>query len=588
MELLPLEIEPPAPKPLPLNRWKLKARLEEAEEQLQRELGVPRIVACLLAQRGILTPELAQSFLHPKLEDLHDPRGLPDYDSAVAAILGAKERDELIYVHGDYDVDGVTSAALFSRFLTKIGCRVETKVPNRFKDGYGVSPDSIKEAHGHGAKLFLTCDCGVGAHEETLLAHELGMKVVVTDHHTVSETLPEAEAVVNPHRRDSTYPFQMLSGAGLAFKLGAGISNELGIDVNQFYRAYLDLAVLGTVADVMPLRGENRIIAKFGLERLQESNKPGIQALLRASGMLDRLTGGKKLKAWHIGFILGPRLNAAGRIEDASLALELLLSQDDQVAFELAKQVEDLNERRKEEQEQLVALAIERVHATGADKNACIVISGEGWHGGVLGIVAGRLREKFCRPVFVMSVDPETGMAKGSGRSVPGVNLAEAIRSFPDLLDGGGHAAAAGMGVQASRLGEAQEALHAYASQFLTEEDFFPCVEPDVEVIGSEMTLPNLEALAMLEPFGTGNPEPTFICRGVAVDQILATRNPDHPQLMIRAEGVPAMRAPAFGFGPVLEGRAAGFNADLLFKAGIDEYNGVVRVKWEIKDLAPV
>lgn len=588
MDLLhPVEIELPAPQELPLNRWKLKERLLEAEEKLQLELGMPRVVAGLLVQRGIADPKVAHDFLFPKLENLHDPAKLPDYRAAVEAILGAKERDEPIYVHGDYDVDGVTSAALFARFLAKIGCRVETKVPNRFKDGYGVNLESVKEAHSLGAKLFLTCDCGISAHEGVELAHELGMKVVITDHHTVSETLPKAEAVVNPHRHDSTYPFNGLSGAGLAFKLGQGISEELGIPKENFWKAYLDLAVLGTVADVMPLIDENRIIAKFGLERLGESKKPGIAALIRSSGLAERLQKGKP-KSWHIGFILGPRLNAAGRIEDASLALALLLSQDDAVASQLASRIEELNEQRKAEQESLIEEAIEKVITTGADKHACILISGEGWHPGILGIVAGRLREQFCRPVFVMNVDPETGKASGSGRSVPGVHLANAIRAFPGLLDGGGHAAAAGMSLESARIDEAQAALHGYASQFLTEEDFVPSVQPDLEVSAAEITLPCLEALALLEPYGVANPEPLFICRDVAIDQILATRNPDHPQLMIRASGAPAMRAPAFGMGKCLNGRPGGFQADVLFKPSIDEYNGILRVKWEIKDLAPL
>lgn len=585
--LQPLDVELPAPPSLPLNRWKLKERLEDAEALLQRELGIPRLLACLLAQRGIVSPEAAHKFLFPKLDDLHSPSLLPDFEPAVKAILGAKERNELIYVHGDYDVDGVTSAAMLTRFLSKIGCRVETKVPNRFKDGYGVNPESVREAHELGAKLLLTCDCGIGAHEQVLLAHELGMKVVVTDHHTVSDTLPEAEAVVNPHRKDSIYPYEYLSGAGIAFKLGDGLSQELGFPRENFWRAYLDLAVLGTVADVMPLTGENRVITKFGLERLTDSKKPGITALLRSSGALDKLKGGQ-LKSWHIGFVLGPRLNAAGRIDDASLALALLLSQDEAESYEMAKRIEELNDQRKAEQESLIEIAIERVRATGADRNACIVISGEGWHEGVLGIVAGRLREEFCRPVFVMSIDPQTGTAKGSGRSVPGVHLADAIRAFPGLLDGGGHALAAGMSVSASRLEEAQEALHGYASQFLTEEDYTPCVEPDAEVDSSEVTVTGLETLALLEPYGTANPEPMFVCRGVSVDQVIQTKNPDHPQLMIRTASMAASRAPAFNMGATLAGRKGGFQADLLFRPSLDSYNGQTRVQWAIKDILPL
>jgi len=570
---------------LPLGRWRLKERQIEVEQRLRTEMGLSRPVAALLAQRGVDSLSAAEKFLDPRLEDLHDPKRLPDFDKAVAAILGAKERNELVFIHGDYDVDGVTSASMLTRFLQKMGIRVMAKVPNRFKDGYGVSIDAIHEAHAAGAKLFLTCDCGVGAVEETELAHELGMKVVVTDHHTVPEQVPNAEAIVNPHRPDSEYPFQFLSGAGIAFKLGEGLSTELGIPRESFWRAYLDLAVLGTIADVMPLVGENRIIARHGLQRLLESKKPGINALLREARVLEK--NPKRLRSYHVGFVLGPRLNAAGRIDDASLAFELLMTQDANEAYRMARQVEVLNETRKKEQEELIAVAIEQAVQSGADRHSMIVVSGEGWHEGVLGIVAGKLREHFNRPAFVLNVNPETGRAKGSGRSVPGVNLAEAIRAFPGLLDGGGHAAAAGMNLDAGRIGEAQARLHEFASQFLTPDDFVKVVEPDLEVEPHEITIPMLEELDRMEPFGVANPEPTFVCRGVHVDQIIQTKNPAHPQVMLRAEGVPAMRAPAFGMGPALNSRTAGFAADVLFKPAIDEYQGNVRVKWEVKDLDP-
>lgn len=575
----------PAESKLPRSRWRIKERQPDREAALIDELGIDPLVAALLVQRDIITPDEASRFLRPSLDDLCDPRLLPDYAEAIAAILGARERGETIFVHGDYDVDGVTSAAMLTRFLRRLGCQVVTKIPNRFRDGYGVSPESVREAHELGAKLFLTCDCGVGALEETDLAHELGMKVVVTDHHTIPEQLPRAEAIVNPHRPDSNYPFPQLSGAGIVFKLGLGLARELNLPDDSFTRAYLDLAALGTIADVMPLVGENRIIAKFGLERLGDSRKPGVAALVRKSGLLDKAKG--KIKAWHVGFILGPRLNASGRIDDATLSLSLLLSQDAAEAEVLASRIEDLNEARKKEQEQLVAEAIEEVVRTGADRHAMIVVSGEGWHEGVLGIVAGKLRERFCRPVFVLSSDPETGWAKGSGRSVPGVDLAAAIRAHPELVQGGGHAAAAGISLQTVDLDRVQGAMHAYASQFLTEEDFVPSATADLEVAPKSIDLRFLESLSRMEPFGQANPEPQFVCRNVTIDQILPTRNPDHPQVMLRAGDLPAMRAPAFGMGEALRGYQGGFEADVLFRPTLDDYGGTVKVKWEIRDLAP-
>jgi len=291
-------------------RWTIQPRNRDAEQRLERELGLPSVVAAILAQRGYEDPAEALKFINPRLEDLFDPRLLPDYEPAVAAILGARERKELIYVHGDYDVDGVTSAALFSRFLKAIGCEVHTHVPHRMREGYGIHISAIAEAKDVGAKLFLTCDCGVGAHAQVEMANEAGIKVVVTDHHSIGGELPRAAAIVNPHRADSKYPFLDLSGAGVVFKLCDGIARELGHAPEIFYRAFLDLAVLGTIAVVMPLVSENRIIAKHGLERLAQTKKVGLQALMREAGLTDESR--RSLRAYHVGFVIGPRLDPSG------------------------------------------------------------------------------------------------------------------------------------------------------------------------------------------------------------------------------------------------------------------------------------
>jgi single-stranded DNA-specific DHH superfamily exonuclease len=324
----------------PMN-WRVQGRDPEAEGRLARELGVPSLVAALLVQRGYADPAAASKFLDPKLEELFDPRLLPDYVPASEAILGARERKELIYVHGDYDVDGVTSAALFSRFLAAIGCNVKTHVPHRMREGYGIHRSAVEAAKNEGAKLFLTCDCGISAHEQVAMANEAGMKVVVTDHHSIGADLPAAVAIVNPHRQDSQYPFDELSGVGVVFKLCDGINRELGNDPKNYYRAFLDLAALGTIADVMPLVSENRIIAKFGLERLAETKKVGLQALMREANIVPG--AGRSLRAYHVGFIIGPRLNAAGRIDDAALALQLLLENDLEAATAQARRIEEVN-----------------------------------------------------------------------------------------------------------------------------------------------------------------------------------------------------------------------------------------------------
>ena len=565
-------------------RWNVSTRDRSAEAVLQKELGIPSLLAAILAQRGYRDPAQADLFLNPSLDHLHSPSLLPDYANARDAIMGARERKELIYIHGDYDVDGVTSAALLNRFLLAIGCNVKTHVPHRMKEGYGIHRSAVAAAADAGAKLFLTCDCGVSAHEQVDQAREAGMAVVVTDHHSIAGDLPNAAAVVNPHRSDSIYPFDELSGAGVVFKLCQGLSQELGHDNHNYHRAFLDLAALGTIADVMPLIGENRIIAKFGLERLADTRKPGLRALIEAANIT--VDPGKPLKASHVGFQLGPRLNAAGRIDDAAMALNLLLENDPSAATALARQIENVNTNRKAEQQKVMDEAAEMVLEQGSDKRNVIVVAKEGWHAGIVGIVAGRLVELFCRPTFVLTIDAATGTAKGSARTIPGFNLADAIRSQPDLMSGGGHAMAAGCSMKAENIAAAANALDAYAAEFLRPEDFIPSIRVDMEVDPSEVTLAATEALAKLEPFGFSNPEPLFLSRGVTVAQIIPTKNPIHVRLVLQSENGLTTPGIAFGIGERLTQAGAGVDADVLFQANVNEWKGARSLQWQVKDFA--
>jgi single-stranded-DNA-specific exonuclease len=568
----------------PAARWIVGERNREAEEALRRELGIPAIVAAVLAQRGYTDPAKAHVFLNPSLDQLHDPASLPDYAAARDAILGAKERQELIYVHGDYDVDGVTSAAILSRFLRAVGCKVHTHVPHRMKEGYGIHRSAVEAAQAAGAKLFLTCDCGVGAHEQVEMAKAAGMTVVVTDHHSIGGSLPDAAAVINPHRTDSAYPFAELSGAGVVFKLCEGLAKELGLPLNQYYQRYLDLAALGTIADVMPLVGENRIIARFGLQCLPQTRKAGLQALMKEAKV--SVDAGKPLRSYHVGFVLGPRLNAAGRLDDAAIALRLLLENDDEAACELARQIEEVNTARRAEQQRIIDEAVEKVLSTGAHNRNVIVVGNQGWHAGVVGIVAGRLVEQFRRPTFVMTID-DKGVAKGSARTIPNFHLADAIRAHSDLfLSGGGHAMAAGCSFEAERIGEVQNALHDYASGFLTEEDFVPAVRADMELSPDEVTLQAVEALSQMEPFGCENPEPLFVARDITLSQVLPTKNPAHARLLLRAGRSPAVPGIAFGIGERLANTGAGVVADLLFQPTVEEWKGMRSLKWQVKDYA--
>lgn len=573
----------PASASFTQKRWLIQPVDPGAAALLVRELSLPEPTARILTQRGVATPEDAEAFLNPKLDELHDPKLLPDYEPAVKAILGARERDETIFIHGDYDVDGVTSASLFTRFLKSIGCRVVTHVPHRMKEGYGIHESAVTAAREAGASLFLTCDCGISAHEQVKQANEAGMTVVVTDHHTVGQEIPDAAAVVNPHRKDSNYPFPDLSGAGVVFKLCDGMTRELGHNPSHFYRAFLDLAALGTIADVMPLIGENRIIAKYGLEQLAKTKKVGLVELMRVAGIDP--SNGKPLRSYQVAFMLGPRLNAAGRLDDAARSLDLLLETDPERAREIAQQIDAINSERRAEQERIYQEAVQKVLDQGkADKNV-IVVADPRWHSGVIGIVAGKLVEFFRRPCFVASIDPESGQMRGSARSIPGFNLAEAIRAHADLIGGGGHAMAAGFHGDSAALDALNDALHAYAGGLLTAEDFLPQLRIDAEIDSGSVTIALAESLAMLEPFGVGNPEPLLLARAVQFPEILPTRNPSVVRLVIKHRSGTAKGVVFSGGEALLDLDRTGF-FDVAFTPMIDEFNGNRDVKWNVKDLA--
>jgi len=568
-----------------LPRWVVGERDRPAEERLCKELGIQRLVAALLVQRGYGDPAAAQAFLFPSLDDLHPPHLLPDYTPASQAILGALERKEQIYVHGDYDVDGVSSAAMFHRFLSKRGAKVHTHVPHRMTEGYGIHLDAVEAAVKLDAKLFLTCDCGIAAHEQVAKAREAGMKVVITDHHAIGDRIPEADAVVNPHRTDSAYPYPDLCGAGVAFKLCQGLAHQMGLPIDGFQKAYLDLAALGTIADVMPLTGENRIIAKHGLQRLRETKKPGLVALMRHAQVGQ--DPGKPLQAYHVGWQLGPRLNAVGRLEAAETALQLLIEEDAHKCDQLAHRLEQVNQTRKIQTMEIVRQAEEAVVEQGLDKRNVIVITGDGWHPGIVGIVAGRLVQRFRRPTFVLSVNPETGICKGSARSIPKFHLAEAIWAFPQLLSGGGHAMAAGCSFDFARLEEVRTALDGYAGERLTEEDFRATVSIDLELSGDEVTMASAEGLADMEPFGMGNPEPSFFARSVALCQVKPTSNPKHVRLVLKQEPRPPVPGIAFGIGELFTEIGSGAVVDLVFRPDINEFRGTRELQWTVSGFRP-
>ncbi|MCH7905672.1 MAG: single-stranded-DNA-specific exonuclease RecJ [Armatimonadetes bacterium] len=566
-------------------QWTVAEVDDRAVDTLSHELGISPLVASVLLSRGISDPLQASAYLNPSLQDLHSPSLLPDFDPAVGEILGAKESGKRVFVHGDYDADGVTSAALFTRFLRRLGCDVVPHVPHRTREGYGIHLDAVKMAAEAGCKLFLTCDCGISAHEQVAAANSAGMRVVVTDHHEVGETLPPAAAVVNPHRRDSQYPFKHLSGVGVVFKLCQGITQELKIDESRFFRAYLDLAALGTIADVMPLIDENRIIASHGLTSIKHSKKPGLRSLLRVCELDDP---SRKITARNVGFQIAPRINAAGRMADSRLALDLLLEDDPEKADVIAELLDETNRQRRVEQAHAYDEAVELVEQTHSPSDRAIVVSREGWHPGLIGIVAGKLAEQYYRPTFVVTID-ENGHARGSARSIPGFNLGAAIDAArPHLSSGGGHEQAAGFSLEASKLEGFALAMKSYANSVLTDDDLVPRIEIDAIIDPSEASNPRVvEELAALAPFGQGNPEPTFGCLGLTTSNIAPTSNPAHVRLsLIDTSGTPH-KAMAFGIGEGLSALGNGAKIDIVFRPDENVFRGKAEFRWLIDDYRP-
>lgn len=559
--------------------WEVLQTDHDAATALEAELGLEPIVARLLVQREFMTPEDADKFLNPRLDHLSDPALLPDFQAARKALMNARELGHKIYIHGDYDVDGVTSAAILYRFLDRTGFNVEGHVPHREREGYGIHPDTIKRAHASGANLILTCDCGSSAHDQLEAAYELGMKVVVTDHHESPEMLPKAEAVVNPKRRDYTGPATEMAGAGIAFLLCLGLCEELGIEKPVFFRHFLDLAVMGTVADVMPLRDNNRVVAKFGLSALQSSQKKGLRALLRVSNLDDPSA---KLTTRHIGFQLGPRINAVGRIDDADVAFRLLTTNDQAEATELATFLDKKNQERRDLQEELVQEACAKIIADGLDKNSAIVVAGEGWQKGLVGIVAGKVVERFRRPSFVLGIHGD--IATGSARSIPAFNLYDAIQASREfLIKGGGHAAAAGVSLQVCALSQFADSINSYASAHLSPEDYLPKIRIDQEVDLDHTSLVLAKAIAALEPFGEANPEPTFVMRGVKLATCTPTRNPIHCRVTLQ-EGAEQRFAMAFGIGEQFAEVKLQSKMDVVCNLEEDSFNGNTRLKMVVRD----
>ena len=496
--------------PVPTLRWAVAPEPNPSEvAALAAALRLPPALAALLVQRGHGTEESARRYLRPALADLSDPYAIAGMSAAVEVIVSTVRSAGRILIHGDYDVDGQCSSALLTRALRVAGADVVPFLPHRLRDGYDFGPAGLKAAQAAGASLIITCDCGITAGETVRAARQAGIGVIVTDHHLPGAELPPALAVVDPQREDDTSGANDLCGTGIAFKLVQALVPALGLPAHLAFHL-LDLVALATVADVVPLQGENRILVRHGLKLLADSRWVGVRALIEATGLT-----GKEIVARHLGFVLGPRLNAAGRVADATDGLRLLLSDDPVEATALAKRLEGLNVERQALDQRMLEEALEQVERTGdPERDASFVLAGDGWHPGVVGIVASRVVERYGRPTFLIAFDGEIG--KGSGRSTSRFDLHAALLACGDLLERyGGHRMAAGLTIHRGRLEAFRERFGEVARQSLGPDDLGPEQRVDLEIGLHEVTR-DLERLCRyLEPCGQGNSSPVFGVRGV-------------------------------------------------------------------------
>ncbi len=553
-----------------------------AVNALVAQLEIPTPIAAILVNRGYAEPEGAKSFLRPRLNGLLDPWSMADMAKAVERLSAAIESQDLILVHGDYDVDGVCGSAMLVRALRELGARVDVFIPHRQLHGYDFGPAGLAAAIELGAACVLTCDCGTMAHEAIAAARREGVDVVVSDHHTPPEELPPAVAVLNPHRPDCAYPEKFLCGSGVAFKLLHALYEHRGRSVESLYK-YLDLVAIPTVADLVPLTGENRVLTRFGLKVLKRTPNPGLRALLRVSG----LKAGQPIGSGQIAFVIGPRLNAVGRMGDAMRAVQLLLTSDDAEAKALAEVVDSENRIRQEEDRATLEQAQQMLEGVfDPESDWVIVLASQGWHPGVIGIVASRVLEEFYRPTVLIALDGVQG--RGSGRSIPAFHLFDALKACESQLEQfGGHRAAAGLQIRAANVDAFRARLNEVARERLRREDLQPRLGVDVELPLSEVTSDLWRFLAHFGPFGMGNPKPVFLARDVrlsAAPQVVGER---HLRLRLDAGGGAASEAIGFGLAAESEWLQESSRVDLAFQLGLSEWQGVEYVQAKLLDVRP-
>jgi len=555
-------------------RWIIKKCNTAGQKRLVDELGVPPVIARLLVNRSINSPEEAQFFLHAGIEDLHDPFLLKGMDKAVSRIKKALSRGEKILVYGDYDVDGLTSVALLSEVLKELGGNIIEYIPNRLEEGYGLNLTAAQQAYRKKVGVVVTVDCGVSGIKEIGYLKTCGIDTIVVDHHKPGPELPKACAIIDPLQKNCTYPFKYLAGVGLTFKL---VQALLGKKPAQL-RKHLDLVALGTIADVSPQLGENRILTRCGLMAMAETKNVGIKELIRASGLI-----GKEITSRHIGFILGPRINASGRIGSPKLALRLLTTRNREEAKELAKTLDRENRNRQKVQGAVYEQALDKANReVNFKEHKVIVLSGEGWHPGVIGIVASRLAEKFYRPTVMISLQKNIG--RGSARSIKNFHLFDIISRCKEHLETfGGHEAACGLTILPKFVNKFKEHINSVASDVLSPEDLLPSLEADMEIPLSGLSSGLIGQIEKLEPYGPCNPRPLLVSRNLTVKHDPKIVGRKGVKMWVTDGGI-TCEALIFGLEDT-SGISKESVVNLAYTPSVNSWRGVSSIQLDLKDI---
>lgn len=555
-------------------KWQIYETNEEQIEKIIEENNVNKLIATILSNRGIVEKEDINVFLNPSRNDFHNPYNMPDMEKAVERIIKAKENNEKVIIYGDYDVDGITSITVLKSFLKDIGIEADSYIPNRLTEGYGLNIPAVEEIAKKGYNLMITVDCGISCIEEVKRANELGLDTIVTDHHEVGDILPNAIAVVDCKRKDNKYQCRDLAGVGVAFKLAQALSIKLGLDEKEYLK-YLDIVCLGTISDIVPLVDENRVISKLGLMLVNKTNNIGLRGILNASGY-------KNIDSTAVSFGVAPRLNACGRMGHADEALKLFLSKNITEVQELTNLLNEYNRIRQDTERKIYEDAVLKIENENLNKDKVIVVSGNNWHHGVIGIVSSKITEMYFKPSVLLSLEDEN--LKGSGRSIPGFDLYDALTKCQNELEKfGGHSMAVGLSLKQENIEKFKSKIEQIAEEQHIEE-IIPVIKIDAKINLDEITKEMVESLKMLEPFGEANKMPIFLFKNLSIDSIRSLSEGKHLKLTLKDSNV-IVNAIGFNMGSLVDDYRIGDKIDVVGTLEINSFNGLDSIQINLKDV---